>query len=130
MISLSLIAIAIGGVIFVTRLPGLFYPKEWRNAVERFVKEEAVMRAMGGIVFMLGLAIWHTVTYGTTKWEEVMAVLGYLVLIVSIFTIYNPKSAGKAICGLIKGAVWKIYVFIIINLLLALGLLGLGLFIY
>ena len=95
MISLSLIAIAIGGVIFVTRLPGLFYPKEWRNAVERFVKEEAVMRAMGGIVFMLGLAIWHTVTYGTTKWEEVMAVLGYLVLIVSIFTIYNPKSAGK-----------------------------------
>jgi hypothetical protein len=108
----------------------LFYPKEWRNAIERFVKEEAIMRVMGGIVFMLGLAIWHTVTYSTTKWEEVMAVFGYFILIVSIFTIYHPKGAGKAICGLIKGSLWKVYIFIIINLLLALGLLGLGLFIY
>lgn len=130
MISLSLIAIVMGGVVFVTRLPGLFYPKEWRSAVERFAKEEAVLRMVGVIILIIGLTVWHTVTYGSAKWEEIMAVLGYLMLIGSIFVIYNPKTAGKAISGLIKGNIWKVYVFVICNLLLGLGMIGLGLFIY
>lgn len=130
MISLSLIAIVIGGAVFVTRLPGLFYPKEWRNAVERFIKEEAILRMLGVIALMLGLSVWYTVTYGSTKWEEIMAVLGYLVLIFSVFVIYSPKTAGKTIFGLIKGSLWKVYTFVVINLLIGLGLIFLGLFVY
>lgn len=130
MIPLSLIAIVLGGAIVVTRLPGLFYPKDWRNAVERFTKEEAVLRVSGGIALMLGLTVWHTVTYASTKWEEIMAVLGYLMLIGSIVMIYNPRATGKMIFGLIKGGLWKVYTFIIINLLIGIGLLLLGLFVY
>lgn len=130
MVSLSLIAIVLGGIIVVTRLPGLFYPKEWRNAVERFTKEEAVLRMLGVIILMLGLSTWYTVTYGSTKWEEIMAAIGYLMLIGSIVMTYNPKAGGKMIFGLIKGGLWKVYTFVIINLIVGLGLLFLGLFVY
>lgn len=93
MLDLSLLAILIGGAIFVTRVPGVFFPKETAKVFKKFLKmDEVFLRSWGIILFMLSILILYHCRKFVWDWEIAMTIIGILMFIISLIFLYTPAT--------------------------------------
>lgn len=86
----SFLAVFLGVLIVISRLPGVFYPKEFAKVVKKFLNED-LMRFFAIGPLYLGLAIlWKKHTF-TDDWESLMVVFGWLFLLGSVMWAWKPE---------------------------------------
>lgn len=87
--SLSYLAILLGALLVLSRLPGVFYPKEFAKVVKSILKQE-VFRVFSVVLLFFSISILLQKYDFTRDAETVMSVLGWLLLLGTILLAWFP----------------------------------------
>lgn len=113
MLDLSLLAILIGGAIFLTRAPGVFFPKETAKVFRKFLKmDESFLRSWGVVLFMLSVVILYNCRKFVWDWELAMTIMGILTFIISLVFLYAPATItrlGKRVFDSSEALLWFMF---------------------
>ena len=129
-ISLGWIALVMGILIAVSRLPLLLDPKKSRTVIHKAFEVKIGPRLVGVFLLVMGLATMKTVMQTQHPLEILMMIFGVLWLLVGILLVVRPLIVGTFIE---KVCAQTDVVFRVVNLfilLIGLGLIYLGVAIY
>jgi uncharacterized membrane protein YfcA len=102
MLSLQFLAILLGSIIIATRLPGIFYPKDFAKVIKKYLKDEQLLRVFSMIPFMFAIAIIAAKPMFTYDSTLVMSALGWLLLVAALYMMWEPEMLRKRAINMLK----------------------------
>lgn len=127
--SLSYLAILLGALLVLSRLPGVFYPKEFAKFLKGLMKETYLLRFASGILTIFSVSILLQKYNFTKDWETVMSVLGWLMLLVALHFAWCPDCLTKRIEKLLKSE-GTVAALCFLGVAVGVGLIYLGFYVY
>lgn len=127
--SLAYLAILMGALIVLSRLPGIFYPKDYAKFLRSFLKETLLVRVLSFVPLTLSVSILVQKYDFTKDWETVMAVLGWLMLLLALHMAWCPDCLMKKVEKILKSEGW-VASLCFLGVVIGLGLMYLGFYVY
>lgn len=100
--SLSLLAVFLGTALVITRLPGVFFPREFSKAFKQFLKEETCVRMFSFLLLAVSVAILMQKYDFTKDWETLMSVMGWAMLVATVVFMWWPHFMQKRLVQWLK----------------------------
>lgn len=127
--SLEYLAILVGALLVVSRLPGVFYPKPYGKFVKSLMKETMMMRVMSIFPLFMSISILLQKYDFTKDWETVMSVLGWLLLLGALHLAWCPECLTKKVERILKSEGLLAFL-CFVGTGVGVGLLYLGFYVY
>lgn len=128
--SLSFLAVLLGVALVITRLPGIFYPREFYKALKPFMKEEPFLRMFAILPLLFSVSILVQVGRPVWDWTALMTVLGWLLLLGAVFLMWWPHVIQKKIMKTFFKSEGVTAFACLVGVALGVGLIYLGLYVY
>ena len=129
MLSLKFLAVLLGTFIVATRLPGVFYPKPFIKVCKGYLKDEKFLRAAALMPLGFAVAILMQKYDFTQDWETVMSVFGWLMLLASLYMLWEPKVLEKRALKVLKNRE-AVQGLCVVGVAIGIALIYLGLVVY
>ena len=131
MLDLSLLAIVLGAMIIVTRLPGIFFPRRLTTAFNNFVvASPGCASAFGLSLFLYAVVVLVTICKTDRPLELFMAIAGYLMAGGGVIFLYFPSSLQTIAAKATQIPSWFISSACVIGVVIGGALVYLGLKVY
>jgi hypothetical protein len=127
--SLDYLAIVLGSMIVVSRLPGIFYPKDFAKFLKSVLKETMMLRMFSMIILIFSVSILLQKYDFTKDWETVMSVLGWLMLLAALHFAWCPDCWNGKVEKILKSEGWVAFL-CFIGTGIGAGLMYLGFYVY
>lgn len=102
MASLKLIAVVVGLVAIISRLPGIIWPEKTKEVALKFLEKDNVLKTIAVVVFTLALIIFLLILKSRTWLETVMFILAVIWVPAGVYIYYwtdDYKELAKKIMG-------------------------------
>ncbi|MFH0926352.1 MAG: hypothetical protein V1872_12125 [bacterium] len=102
MYQLNLLALVIGIIIVITRLPTVIWPEQASHLCDRFLSKLYLLRTIGIILFGAGSYIIYLLLRKSNLLDMTMIVIGVFWLLIGIWVIVKPEGYqryGKYLLG-------------------------------
>lgn len=102
MAPINIIAILLGVIIIITRLPGIIWPKNMREFVFKFLEKTYAIKLTGLLLFILSIIIFSLFLKDRTLLEIVIVILGLIWLPLGIMIFFYPdlyRNLGQKVMG-------------------------------
>jgi hypothetical protein len=102
MASLKLIALVVGFIAIICRLPGIIWPEKTKEVALKIMEKDNVLKTVGVVIFTLALIIFLLILKSRTWLETVMFMLAVLWLPAGVYIYYwtdDYKELAKRIMG-------------------------------
>lgn len=129
MLSLSTLAILLGALAVMARLPGVFYPKAFTKFLKHILKEKHFLQFAAAFGMMFAVLILLNKYDFTKDWETVMSVLGWLMLVGSVCLAWYPKCFEKKVKKFLKKPNFVSFI-CFLGVALGVALMYLGFYVY
>lgn len=129
MLSLQFLAVLLGALIIATRLPGVFYPKPFAKVCKEFLKDDKIMRGASFLPFSFAIATILAKPMFTYDLTLVMSALGWLMLVGSLYMMWEPQMMAKRAMSVLKNHA-LVQGLCVIAVALGAALIHLGLVVY
>ncbi|HUU50785.1 MAG TPA: hypothetical protein VMW81_07485 [Nitrospinota bacterium] len=102
MAPINIIAIVLGMIIVITRLPGIIWPKNMREFIFKFLENTYAIKLTGLFLFILSLIIFFLFLKERTIVEMIIIILGLIWLPLGIMIFFYPdlyRNLGQKVMG-------------------------------
>lgn len=130
---LPIMAALTGLLLLLILLPSLFAPQAFLKAIRRLLKASPLFaQGLGLFVFLLSLPILYVfyVQKSISGWQWVIFILGVLFFIKGILVLYWPRFMYKWALKMLKKMEFLVFPLCLLKVLIGLGLIYLGLYVY
>ncbi|EKD92581.1 MAG: hypothetical protein ACD_28C00395G0001 [uncultured bacterium] len=126
--SLSYLAILMGSMILLSRVPGIFYPKEFAKVVKKFLSDSNI-RFFAVVPLWLSVSILLQKNDFTPDLETIMSVLGWLMLLGTVMIAWWPSILEERVERVLKSESMTSFL-TFLGSLVGVGFLYLGFYVY
>ncbi len=127
MANLEMIAIVLGILLVVTRLPAIFWPREFFSYWRKKVSQESSAKMLGAIVFLIGIVFIYLIWNEISLLQLLVGGFSILMIVKGVMVLILPEFPTTILSSLEKKAsVARIMAFV--GLLIGILLIYLGWF--
>lgn len=128
MITIPDIAIFLGSIIIITRLPGVIWPEQCKSFLLKLIQSPYFIRFTGVLAFVLSTVILYSVLKNMNFLEIILVIVGVLWFAAGVIINYKPSSYTKLSKLILGESLLRFRILMGVGAIMGISFFGLGIY--